>query len=158
MNNTPLTPDEQNVIARAAVLAAATVAISKYSGKGGQDREFDALLNEYAGAARQNPTSPLLQLLVSPVVQTEVAQLKSQFQSDPKQSVFNEFKMVALNRCAQAAALLQAKADPADTALYKQTIMETCKRVATATAEGGAQMDAKESAVIDQVRRALGAT
>lgn len=157
MNNTTLTPDEQNVIARAAVLAAATVAISKYSGKGGQNREFDALLSEYAAAARQNPNSPLLQLLISPVVQTEVTQLKNQFQNDPKQSVYNEFKMVALNRCAQAASLLAAKADPADVALYKQTIMETCKRVAQATSEGGTQMDAKESAVIDQVRRALGA-
>ncbi|MCC7161224.1 MAG: hypothetical protein IT331_01915 [Anaerolineae bacterium] len=158
-----LTPDEQTVIARAAILAAATVAISKYSGKGGQNREFDAMLNEYTNVARQNPDSPLLQLLLLPIVPTEIAQLKRQFEQDPKQSVFNEFKMAALNRCAQAAALMDAQASPADAALFKKTVMDVCDRVAHATAEGsvmglgGTSLDAKESAVIAQVRRALGA-
>ncbi len=161
MAQPPLTPDEQNLIARAAILAAATVAISKYSGRGGQNKEFDAMLSTYQSAARQYPDNPVVQTLGLPIIEQEANRLKQQYQTDPKQSVYQEFKMVALNRCAQVASLLQDKAEPADAALYKQIVLDACQIVATASSEGGfmgmggTQVDAKESGVIGEVRRAL---
>lgn len=156
-----LTPNEFDLIARTAVLAAAAVAISKYSGRGGQGREFDVLRNEYENAARQNSNNPILQTLLLPIVREQVTRLKQQFQDDPKQTVYQEFKMVALNRCAQVAALLDEKASAQDAAQYKECVVQTCQRVAEASAEGGflgiggTPVNTQETGVILQIQRAL---
>ena len=60
--------------------------------------------------------------------------LQQQYHKYPKQSTYEEFKMVA-NRCAQAAALLASKATQQDADQYKAIVLQTCQRVATAIAE-----------------------
>ena len=107
------TREELSLLARAAVLSGATVAIAKYSGSGGTQAEFQAILEGLKVAAQQYPANPLVQALLGDEARKEVEQLAPRFRADPKQRAFEDFKYAALNRGSEAAELLARKAAPA---------------------------------------------
>ena len=157
------TSEELALLAKAAVLAGATVAIVKYSGSGGTQAEFQAILEGLRQATQQYPTNPIVQALLTDQARREVEQLAPQFRADAKQRAFEDFKFAALNRCSEAAALLARKAAPDQAAEVRQGILLMCRHVAEKSREGsrfgfgGAPTDPMEQAVIDQIERALGA-
>jgi hypothetical protein len=148
------------LLAKAAVLAGATVAIAKYSGSGGTQAEFQAILEGLKQASQRYPTNPLVQALLADQARKEVEQLAPQFRADPKQRTFEDFKLAALNRCSEAAELLNRKAAPDQAAEVKQAILLMCRQVAEKSKEGsrfgfgGTPTDPMEQAVIDQIERA----
>ena len=158
------TSGELSLLARAAVLSGATVAITKYSGSGGTQAEFQAILDGLKQATQQYPANPLVQALLTDEARSEVEQLAPQFRSDIKQRAFEDFKFAALNRCSEAAELLARKATPDQAAELKQGILLMCRHVAERSKEGsrlgfgGAPTDPMEEAVIDQIARAWDAT
>ena len=160
---TDFTTADLTLLARAAVLAGATVAIAKYSGSGTQ-AEFQALLEGLKQATEHYPANPLVQALLTDETRRKVEQLAPQFRADPKQRTFEDFKFAALNCCAQAAELLSRKAKPDQAAEVKQGILLMCHHVAEKSKEGsssgsgGARTDPMEQAVIDQIERALEVT
>jgi len=154
------TPDDLALLWRAAVMAGATVAISRYSGRGGTNNEFQAIVSGLEAAAQQHPANPLVQALLTSDSRAYAASLARQFQTDIRQTTFQDIKLAALNRCAQAAELLDQKA-PADQGLeVKQSILSMCRAVAHASKEGGWHsgnpVDVKEEGVIEELERALG--
>ena len=157
------TPEELDLLARAAVLAGATVAIAKYSGSGGTQAEFQAILDGLKQVAQQYPSNPLVQALLRDPARNEVEQLAPRFRSDPKQRTFEDFKLAALNRGSEAAELLDRKAAPDQAAEVRQGVLLMCRLVAGRSKEGsflglgGAPMDPMEQAVIDQIARVWGA-
>jgi hypothetical protein len=154
------TPEELSLLARAAVLSGATVAIAKYSGSGGTQAEFQAILDGLKQATQQYPANPLVQALLTDEARNEVEQLAPRFRADPKQRAFEDFKFAALNRCSEAADLLNRKAAPEQAAEVRQAIVTMCRQVAEKSKEGsvfgfgGTPMDPMEQAVIDQIARA----
>jgi hypothetical protein len=153
------TPEELGLLARAAVLAGATVAIARYSGSSGTQAEFQAILEGLKQATQQYASNPLVQALLTDQTRKEVAELAPQFRADLKQRAFEDFKFAALNRCGEAAELLARKAAPEQAAEVKQGILLMCRHVAEKTREasrfGGASAptDPMEQAVIDQIER-----
>jgi hypothetical protein len=158
------TSEELDLIARAAVLSGATVAIAKYSGSGGTQAEFQAILEGLKQAAQHYPSNPLLQALLTGQARTEVEQLAPRFRNDPKQRTFEDFKLAALNRASEASELLDRKATPEQAAEVRQGILLMCRLVAERSKEGsflglgGTPMDPMEQAVIDQITRTWGVT
>jgi hypothetical protein len=142
------------------VLSGATVAIAKYSGSGGTQAEFQAILDGLKQATQQYPANPLVQALLTDEARNEVEQLAPRFRADPKQRAFEDFKFAALNRCSEAADLLNRKAAPEQAAEVRQAIVTMCRQVAEKSKEGsvfgfgGTPMDPMEQAVIDQIARA----
>jgi hypothetical protein len=157
------TSSELSLLARAAVLSGATVAIAKYSGSGGTQAEFQAILDGLKQATQQYPANPLVQALLTDEARKEVEQLAPRFRADPKQRTFEDFKFAALNRCSEAAELLALKAAPDQAAEVRQAVLLMCRHVAERSKEGsllgfgGAPMDPMEQAAIDQIARAWGA-
>jgi hypothetical protein len=150
------TPQELSLLARAAVLAGATVAIAKYSGGSGTQAEFHAIIEGLQQATRQYPANPLVQALLTDETRQQVAELAPQFRSDPKQRTFEDFKFAALNRGSEAAELLSRKATPEQAAEVKQGILLMCRHVAEKSREGarsGSATDPMEQAVLDQIER-----
>jgi hypothetical protein len=156
------TSEELTLLARAAVLAGATVAIAKYSGGSGTQAEFQAILEGLKQATLQYPANPLVQALVNEQTRAEVERLAPRFRSDIKQRAFEDFKFAALNRCSEAAELLARKAAPGQAAEVKQGILLMCRHVAEKSREGsrfgsgGSPADPMEQAVIDQIARVWG--
>jgi hypothetical protein len=163
-NKQDFTSEELAQLARAAVLSGATVAITKYSGAGGTQAEFQAILEGLKQATQQYPANPLVQALLTDQARNEVAQLAPQFRADPKQRTFEDFKFTALNRCSEAAEVLNRKAAPEQAVEVRQAILSMCRHVAEKSKEGsllgfgGTPMDPMEQAVIDQIARAWGVT
>lgn len=153
------TTEELALLAKAAVLAGATVAIAKYSGSGGTQAEFQAILEGLKQATQQYPANLLVQALLTDQAREEVEQLAPQFRADPKQRAFEDFKLAALNRCSEAAELLNRKAAPDQATEVKQAILLMCRHVAERSKEGsrlgfgGSPTDPMEQAVIDQIER-----
>ncbi len=160
MQGTEFTSDDITLLRRAAVLAGATVAITRYSGLGTRD-EFRAIVGGLQDAAKRHPGNPLVQALVSDETRTEADGLYPQFRQDPTQRTYDDFKLVALNRCAQAAELLKQKASPDQAAEVKAAIVSMCEHVAQSAKEGstfgigGTRVDPLETAAMDQIKRAL---
>jgi hypothetical protein len=158
------TTADLTLLVRAAVLAGGTVAIAKYSGSGGTQAEFQAILEGLKRVTEQFPANPLVQALLTDETRREVGQLAPQFRADPKRRTFEDFKFAALNRCSEAAELLARKARPDQAAEVKQAILSMCHHVAEKSKEGsssgtgGANTDPMEQAVIDQIERALEAS
>jgi hypothetical protein len=157
---TDFTAAELSLLARAAVLAGGTVAIAKYSGAGGTQGEFQAILEGLKMATENYPANPLVRALLTDETRREVEQLAPQFRADPKQRTFEDFKFAALNRCSQAAELMARKAKPDQATEVKEAILLMCRHVAEKSKEGssfgtGSRTDPMEQAVIDQIERAL---
>jgi hypothetical protein len=156
-----LTNEDVSLLRRAAVLAGATVAITKYSGSSGTRDEFRAIIEGLQEAAKRYPGNPLVQALVSDETRTEAEGLYPQFQRDPTQRTYDDFKLVALNRCADAVDLLKRKASPDQAAEVKEAIVSMCEHVAGRSKEGqslgfgGRKVDPFETAAIDQIKRTL---
>ena len=161
MQGSGFTADDLNLLRRAAVLAGATVAITKYSGAGGTRDEFSGILEGLRDAVAQYPNNPLVQALVADETRAEADGLYPQFRQDPTQKAYEDFKLAALNRCGQAAELLKAKASPEQAAEVKSAIVSMCEYVAQRAKEGsvlgfgGTRVDPMETAAVEQVRRAL---
>jgi hypothetical protein len=157
------TPEDLSLLVRAAVLAGATVSISSYSGGSGTDAEFRAITEGLAQAARHYPSNPLVQALATPEAKAEVDRLAPWHHGDTTQHAYEDFKMAALNRCADAAEVLADKATTAQADEVKQAILFMCEHVAEASKEGsrlgfgGTRVSPNETAAIEQIRRALGA-
>ena len=145
-------PDFDNrdlsLLRKAAVLAGAAVAITKYSGAGGTRDEFRGIVEGLEAAAARYPNNPLVAALVADETRSEADGLYPQFRVDPTQKTYEDFKLAALNRCGQAAEV-------------KTAIVEMCEHVAHRAKEGsllgfgGTRVDPMELAVVEQVRRAL---
>jgi hypothetical protein len=152
---------ELSLLRKAAVLAGAAVAITKYSGSGGTRDEFRGIVEGLEEAAGRYPDSPLVAALVSDETRREADGLYPQFRSDPTQKTYEDFKLAALNRCGQAAELLKTKAAPGEASDVKAAIVSMCEHVAQRAKEGtvlgfgGTRVDPMEMAVVEQVRRAL---
>jgi hypothetical protein len=155
-------PGEDNtLLAQAAALAGATVAIIKHSGRRGTYKEFDALVAGLEEAARRYPANPLVQALLTPATRNQIAGFAREYADVPKKTTVQDFKMAALNRCAQAADWLDQHAVPAQAVEVKQCILTVCRQVAAESSEGGflgfggVQVDALEEGVILEIARAL---
>ncbi len=161
MQESEFTSAELSLLRRAAVLAGATVAITKYSGSGGTKDEFSGIVEGLQVAAGRYPANPLVQALVSDETRTEAEGLYPQFRQDPTQKTYDDFKLAALNRCGQAADLLKQKASPEHAAEVKAAIVSMCEYVAQRAKEGsvlgfgGSRVDPLETAAVEQVKRAL---
>lgn len=155
------TNEDLTLLRRAAVLAGGTIAITKYSGAGGTRDEFRGIIEGLQEAAARYPDNPLVQALVSDETRAEADGLYPQFRQDPTQKTYDDFKLAALNRCGQAAELLQEKAPPEQAAEVKAAIISMCEHVAQRAKEGsvlgfgGTRVDPLETAAVEQVRRAL---
>ena len=109
MTVSELTDDDLSLLRRAAVLAGATVAITKYSGAGGTRDEFAGIVEGLHEAARQYPNNQLVQALIADETRAEAEGFYPQFRQDPTQKTYDDFKLAALNRCGQAAELFARK-------------------------------------------------
>ena len=159
-NNPQFTSDDLTLLSRAAVMAGATVAIARYSGKGGTNHEFQAIASGLEAAVRQYPDNPLIQALLTPEARLDIDGLARQFSKDVRQTTYQDYKMAALNRCAQAAELLDAKA-PGQTGLQvRQGILDMCRQVAAASKESGwmssQAVDVREEGALEEIARVLG--
>jgi hypothetical protein len=152
---------DDGLLAQAAALAGATVAIVKHSGQQGTHEEFVTLVKALEDAAVQYPDNPYVQALLTDDTRTQIAQFDQQFEEVPKQSVVNDFKMVALNRCAQAVEWLGANVPLGQAAEVKISILAACRRVAGESKEDdpynltGENVDVFEEGVIGEISRAL---
>jgi hypothetical protein len=160
MENFPLfTPDDFTLLSRAAVMAGATVAISRYSGKSGTKNEFQAIVSGLESAALQYPDNPLVQALLTVEARLDIDGLARQFKNDVRQTTYQDYKMAALNRCAQAVELLDAKASGQPGLQVRQAILEMCRQVAAASKEGGwmssQAVDVREEGAIEEIARVL---
>jgi hypothetical protein len=154
---------DNGLLSQAATLAGATVAIVKHSGKSGTHKEFDALLKGLEAAASNYPHNPYIQSFLTPATRQQIAGFSHLYEEVPKQTTVNDFKMVALNRCGQAAEWMTANVPSATAEEVKSSILAICLRVAAESKEGGFfnfssdNVDPFEESVIDEIARALGA-
>ncbi len=161
MQDARFTEDDLSLLRRAAVLAGATVAITKYSGAGGTRDEFTGIIDGLREALVRYPDNPLVRALLTDETRAEAEGLYPQFRQDPTQRAYDDFKLAALNRCAQAAELLKQKASPNQAAEVKAAIVSMCELVAERSKEGstlgfgGVRVDPLETAAVEQVKRAL---
>ena len=161
MNGAEFTAADLTLLRRAAVLAGAVVAITKFSGANGTRDEFKGIVAGLEAAAAHYPNNELVAALVSDETRAEADGLYPQFQRDPTQKTYEDFRLAALNRCGQAAELLAEKASPEQAAEVKAAIVSMCEHVAQSAKEGsvlglgGTRVDPLETAAVEQVRRAL---
>jgi hypothetical protein len=153
---------DDGLLAQAAALAGAFVAIVQHSGRRGTHEEFEALVRGLEDAGVEYPENLYVQALLTPATREQIAGFAQEFDEVPSQTIFNDFKMAALNRCAQAAEWLAANATPDAAAEVKASIVAACHLVAAASKEEGpmnsapGNVDDFELSAIDQVSRALG--
>jgi hypothetical protein len=149
------------LLAQAAALAGATVAIVKHSGRRGTHQEFSALVKGLEEAAAHYRNNIYVQSLLTPDTRKQIAAFAERYDEVPKQTVVNDFKMAALNRCAQAADWMDAHVPPPAAGEVKSSILVVCRRVAAESKEGGpfnfvaSNVDAFEESVIGEIARAL---
>ena len=157
-----LTSQESELLARAMLLAGGAVAIAKYSGTRGTTQEFNAIIDEMTVIRSEQSDNPVFANLPLDLMAAEAAGMGREFQVDPRQTIFQEYKMSALNRVSQASQLLDEKATPEQAAAYRQAVLRICQRVARESKEGGligfggAAVDARETGVIGEISRVLG--
>lgn len=157
-----LTQQEAELLARAMLLAGGAVALAKFSGARGTTQEFNAIVEEMAAIRSEQPHNPVFAALPVDLVAAEAAGMARDYQIDPKQTTFQQYKMAALNRVSQAHELLDEKAAPEYTAAYRQAVLRICERVAGESKEGGflgmggTAVDIRETGVIGEISRVLG--
>ena len=88
-----LGPEDVTLVRRAAVLAGATVAISRYSGEGGTRDEFRGIIEGLEQAVAKYPNNPLVQALISDETRAEADGLYPQFRRDPTQKTYDDFQV-----------------------------------------------------------------
>lgn len=153
---------DDGLLAQAATLAGAFVAITEHSGQRGTHEEFDALVRGLEDAGVEYPENIYVQALLTPATREQIAGFAQQYDEAPAQTTYNDFKMAALNRCAQAAEWLAENVPPEAAAEVKASILAACHLVAAASKEEGPlhtspdNVDDVELSAIDQVSRALG--
>jgi hypothetical protein len=156
-----LTGDELALLGRAMVLAGGTVAIARFSGARGTLEEFEAIAAEADALRRDYPDNPALRDLPIDDMRREATSIGRDYDADPTQSAYQDFKMSALNRLSRANDLLAQKLSPEDAADYRKGVVRVCERVAQARSEGGflgigaTPVDYRESAAIEEIRRVL---
>jgi hypothetical protein len=159
--NRSTTQEAPGVLAQAAALAGGAVAIARHSGRHGTHMEFAAIAAGLEAATAQYPANRLVRALLTPESRRQISDMAHQFEVAPKQSVAQDFKMAALNRCAQAADWLDANASPQEAAEVKDSILAMCRQVAEESKEGdwlgfgGTRVDVHETGVIQEIARAL---
>jgi len=157
-----LTAEELALLGRALVLAGGTVAIARFSGARGTLEEFETIIAEADDLRRENPDNPALQGLPIEAMRQEAMALGRDYDADPTQSAYQDFKMSALNRLSQANDVLNQKAMPEHADAYRRGVLRVCERVARVRSEGGflgigaTPVDYRESAAIEEISRVLG--
>lgn len=159
--STQAIPDDNGLLARAALLAGALVAVIRHSGRHGTQREFDALVMGLDAAKTQYPGNELVQRTLTNDVRDRANQYAREYATAPSQKDAQDFKLSALNRAGQAADWLDQNA-PAEVAReWKQAVLAMCQTVAEAGKEKGFfgigvdPVDEFETGVIEELRRAL---
>jgi len=114
---------------------------------GGSFRESFALAKAYSEARQQHGESELLDEIVS---------TKPVFDRKRYGSA-EELRGPGLQALRDAAAVLEAKATPAELDAYRNFVLGLAKRVAEAHKEGGQQVSPAEQEAIDTVAASLGA-
>jgi hypothetical protein len=113
---------------------------------GGTIRETFAEARFFAEARQHHGSSELLDAIVSHKPVSDSARRHSR----------KAFITSAVEHLEQAVAIITTKAAPQELADYRSFVTSLCTAVAAAHREGGAEVSAKESAVIDQVNAAMG--
>jgi hypothetical protein len=137
------------------------VAIARFSGARGTVQEFEAVIAEAEALSRENPDNPALQGLPIDEMRREAMALGHDYDMDPTQATYQDFKMSALNRLSQANDVLNQKTTPAQATAYREGVLRVCERVARARSEGGfmgigaAPVDYREAAAIEEIGRVL---
>ena len=152
--------DDNGLLAQAAALAGAMVAIVRHSGRRGTHQEFTALVEALEAVMLEYPNNPYVQNLLTAATREQIAGFARRYDEVPKQSEVQDFKMSALNRCAQAATWLAQHVTPQQAAEVKASILLACRRVAEESREGGfmsfgSTVDEAEQHVMDEITRAL---
>lgn len=154
-------PDDEGLLAQAALLAGAVVAVIRHSGRHGTQQEFVALITGLEAAQRQYPNNELVQRTLTDDVRTRANQYARDYATPPSKKDAQDFKLSAVNRAGQAADWLAQNA-PADAAHeWKHAVLAMCKTVAEAGKESGffgmgvEPVDEFETGVIAELRRAL---
>jgi hypothetical protein len=114
---------------------------------GGSFRESFALAKAYSEARQQHGESELLDEIVS---------TKPVFDRKRYGSA-EELRGPGVQGLRDAAAVLEAKATPAELDAYRTFVLGLAKRVAEAHKEGGQQVSAAEQEAIDTIAASLGA-
>lgn len=159
--------DDDGLLAQAAALAGSMVAVVRHSGRSGTHKEFDTLIAGLEEIALEYPENVYVQRLLNAETRRQITSFAQQYEEVPKQNQVNDFKMAALNRCAQAAEWLDANVSPESAAVVKTSILTVCRRVATESSEEGSMsfsagdtennIDVAEQSALDEIARALGA-
>jgi hypothetical protein len=153
--------EELSLLGRAAVLAGTVVALSKYSGSSGTEQEFRAIVEGLEQAVQRYPSNPLVAALLTPETRSQAAELAPYHRDAPTQRAFEDFRLSAMNRCTDAGDLLKRKATPDQASEVIGAIVAMCEYVAQRSKEGttfgfgGTRVDARETATIEEIRRAL---
>jgi hypothetical protein len=156
-----LTLEDLALLGRAIVLAGGTVALARFSGARGTVQEFEAIVAEADALRRDYPENPAIWNLPIDEMQREATSIGRDYDVDPTQSTYQDFKMSALNRLSQANEVIARKLSPADAAAYREGVVRICERVASERSEGGflgigaTPVDYRESAAIEEIRRVL---
>jgi hypothetical protein len=142
--------EEWEAVARAPALAALMVMAAD---RGGAIRESLALGRAYA-EARRGGGSELIEELVSSPPQLDPTSLGKP----------DELRQQLPERIREAVRLVEEKATPEEAEQYRQFILQVADVVAHAAKEGGVlgiggkEVSEEEQAVLDELRRELGAT
>jgi hypothetical protein len=158
-----LTDDEITQLARAVVMAGMAVAVAKWSGDSGTAAELSAIGSRFYDEARTHSDNPFVQIMSSETGRSRLDTLVKQFSADTSMRL-EQVRPFALRRCDELAETLAAKGLPQQALEIKQIIIATCRRVAEESKEGavlgfgGTRVSPEETAVINEVTRALRAT
>jgi hypothetical protein len=132
-----LTVEDLALLGRALVLAGGTVAIARFSGARGTAQEFEVIITEAEALRREHSDNPILQGLPIEEMRRDAAVLARDYDVDPTQATYQDFKMSALNRLSQANEVLARTATQSQAEAYRHGIVRICERVAQARSEGG---------------------
>jgi hypothetical protein len=114
--------------------------------RGGTFRETYAEAKFFAEARRHHGASELLDAIVSHKPVSDRARAHSK----------EELVTRAVEHLEQAVAIITTKATPQELADYRSFVTSLCAAVAAAHREGDAEASPEESAVIDQIKAAIG--
>jgi hypothetical protein len=137
------TPEEWTNIMEGPTSAAMAVITAS---RGGTFRETLAEAKFFAEARRHHGASELLDAIVSHKPVSDRARAHSK----------EELVTRAVEHLEQAVAIINTKATPQELADYRSFVTSLCAAVAAAHREGDAEASPEESAVIDQIKAAIG--
>jgi hypothetical protein len=158
-----LSDDEITLLARAVVMAGLAVAVAKWSGDSGTSSELSIIGSSFYHEAARYPNNPVLQALSNEVARRRLNEIATQF-ADSTSRRLEDVRPFAMRRCDEVAELLAARCTPQEAEEVKRVIIATCHRVADESKEGaflglgGQRISPEESAIINEVARALKTT